>query len=493
MPTYMAPGVAWTESEREAVELLFESLVKQLPEFIAGSQNVADRYVPGLAESMPELSAQLVRTFQLPRETVWLGPDKALPLSGSDVRNSARLLGNQNRPGYNRPLGEMIEDVKTGGDDRHVNVTLQHGFLDPYSLLTFKILPDQAAGKDYKDGFARQPIGSGPYRLDGIRTIDAEQRMVFLANPYYSARPGRQGLPRIREIHFVVSPAPDEMLRKDKLDLLMPEVVRDLGAEKLEALRSSTKVVGPLPTRRIYFLAINHRQPIFQGDKGTAIRRAIAYAIPRLEILAKGLGLPGDQPLNGPYPPGSWASDPKIKTLDNPDIARGLKAEVQSNPAAKNPIKLLYPKDDKRLDAAMDIIRDRLDQTLGLKVELVAADSRELHDRVEVSHAYDLAYYHYDFPSEAYWLWPLFYPDDNYLGYFGDGSLHGMFRRSMARRDFAEVRRLTHDIHNYINQKMLIVPLWQLAGYYAIRDGYETGPVDPLAVLGNVEQWKPKR
>jgi hypothetical protein len=55
------------------------------------------------------------------------------------------------------------------------------------------------------------------------------------------------------------------------------------------------------------------------------------------------------------------------------------------------------------------------------------------------------------------------------------------------------VRRLTHDIHNYINQKMLIVPLWQLAGYYAIRDGYETGPVDPLAVLGNVEQWKPKR
>src|SRR5262249_25006916 len=80
MPIYMAPRVAWTESERNAVEMIFESLVTQVPEYSDDRQDVAERYVPELAERMPQQTAQLVRSFQIARGAVWVRPpDPARP------------------------------------------------------------------------------------------------------------------------------------------------------------------------------------------------------------------------------------------------------------------------------------------------------------------------------------------------------------------------------------------------------------------------------
>jgi hypothetical protein len=37
---------------------------------------------------------------------------------------------------------------------------------------------------------------------------------------------------------------------------------------------------------------------------------------------------------------------------------------------------------------------------------------------------------------------------------------------------------------------MYILPLWQLGAYYAVRDGIETKPLDPLRVLADVGTWR---
>ena len=62
----------------------------------------------------------------------------------------------------------------------------------------------------------------------------------------------------------------------------------------------------------------------------------------------------------------------------------------------------------------------------------------------------------------------------------------------MTRRDPAELKKLTHDIHNWVKDRMFIIPLWQLGSYYAIRDSFGTPAIDPLRVLAEVDQWRPK-
>ena len=274
--------------------------------------------------------------------------------------------------------------------------------------------------------------------------------------------------------------------------MILPEALRSLPRAKLDALAKIGKVVGPLPTRRIYFLAVNLRNPVFAESDN--LRRALAYAIPRQEILKTVFsGLKGDKPLKGPYPTGSWACDEKVPDLDKPPSAKQLIGEPEVHAKLNNvaQLRLIYPNDDKAAEEAMKTIALHLDKT-GVKIELVAVDPHDLRERVEDTHAYDLAYYHYDFPSEAYWLWPLFHPKGTYLGsqVAEDAVLSSLFLKAMARRDPAEVQNLTHLIHNHINAKMYIIPLWQLGAYYAIREGIETESIDPLRTLADVHKWQ---
>ncbi|HZT83025.1 MAG TPA: hypothetical protein VFA26_22535, partial [Gemmataceae bacterium] len=65
LPVFMAPGLAQTESERAAVDLLFEGLVKASYDPAAGQ-----RYEPALAEGRPRL-APLGRQFRISRQALW--------------------------------------------------------------------------------------------------------------------------------------------------------------------------------------------------------------------------------------------------------------------------------------------------------------------------------------------------------------------------------------------------------------------------------------
>jgi peptide/nickel transport system substrate-binding protein len=501
LPIYMAPGAACTESEQQAVEMLFEGLIRQSPVY-PGTQDVAEHYEPALALHMPRLTDQLVYRFRLVPQTYWdrpLDPEKEgadtgpKPLSNSDVQSTWQLMKNRNSP-----WSALIQNVLPGNDDREVRVTFRHGFIDPWTAMTFKVLPDDAGKENYKEEFARKPFGSGPYRVEGRpKTINDLQTQVFMANPYYAARPGKQDLPRIREVHFALPQKPSEDLKNGKLDLLLPDAFRDLDAAEREALSKveNVKIIGPKPTRRIYFLAVNMRKPVFQSEE---VRQAFAYAIQRSEILATVFGgQKGNEPLNGPYPRGSWACDPKVPPLDKEALAKAQlqKGDTKAKLTNVQRLKLKYPRDDKTAVQAMEMVARQLEQTLPVKIELDPRDPHELRDQVEDAPAYDLAYFHYDFPSEAYWLWPVFDPKGGYLrgvNVPGISVLESLMVNAMTRRDPAELKKLTHDIHNWVKDRMFIIPLWQLGSYYAIRDGFETPEIDPLRVLAEVDRWQPK-
>lgn len=502
LPVDMAPGLAVTESERAAVELLLEGLVKASPEGVPGAaQPVGLRYEAALAEGRPRL-VPLGRQFVIRRNALW---SDGQPVQAQDVNLTIRLLRNPQVPGFTPALADLLDRVAVGSDNQSVNVVLKHGYLDPYSLMTFKVLPPGLSAKEYGE-FSRKPWGSGPYVFRGHETIGKEQVAAFAANPYYASRAGKRGLPRIREIHFVQVFDPLRELQTAKLDLLLPDVVSDMTfADKgvLDKLRGSAgvKLEGPLPARRVWFLAVNHRKPILQVPE---LRKAIARAIPREKLLddffRPAQGDPSCKALRGPYPVDSWANDPNALPLDRPGQAVGkLPADLLQRLRSMDRLKLKYADDDPRIDAAMKYLCTQVQNAIGVEIEPARVDPHQLRDQVEVTHNYDLAYYHYDYPSEAYWLWPLFHPDGvangrgNYLGYTNDGTLASLCRDVISHRDPAEVSKYAHLIHGHLNRTMPLIPLWQLSAYVAMRNDVDTGPLDPLLVFADVEQWARRR
>jgi ABC-type transport system substrate-binding protein len=467
LPRQMSPALARTDSEKQAVELLFESLVRCTVNASSGQ-----RYEPRLASEMPKLIT-LGRYFTLTRDAFWSDGRR---VTAADVRRTISLLNDPQ-------VGATVE-----GDALHVALTMRQGFIDPLSLMDFKILPERGLEKADDAHFAQDPIGSGPYRFKGFENDQA----VFIANPYYGARSTTSALPLIREIHFLHSKEPAKDFQDRGLHLLL-----DLPTRKFKELKSAGDFIKlkTMQNRRIYFLAVNHHHKL----QKVSLRRAIAHAIDRVSILNQCFR-EGDsslhRSLNGPYPPGSWACDPRTPPeLFRPDLAKA-QADIARNERAI-PVKLTlkYPKisqdDDPAVVNACGIIKQELSE-LGIEVELVPCSPHELHQDVEgAERNYDLAYYYYDYPSEAYWLWPLMGSDGkNCLGY-KDSILDGLFGQAMIHRQISAMQDLTHQIHARMYDQMPMIPLWQLDTHIAIHKDLEIPEnIDPLLIFNDVETWK---
>jgi ABC-type transport system substrate-binding protein len=485
LPEYLSPATAYLDSEKQAVELLFESLVKPIY-----SPKVGQRYQPCLASDLPKM-VPLGRQFTLTPGAYWSDEH---PVMATDVRRTTELLG-----GHPPEWAELMEGAHIPEDSSHVTLTLRQGYLDPLSLMSFKVLPSHRNLTRADDAsFAKMPVGSGPYQF---QTRDASQ-VVFVANPYYEMRSGKAGLPRIREIHFIRSENPVNEFREERLQLLLDWPSSRF--KELENARDDVKLMT-LPNRRIYFLAVNHQNPLL--GKNQALRRAIAHAINREEILKDcfraGLTPSPHRPLNGPYLLGSWAYNPTLKADPyDRDLAKSQATKAKEGRTSLGRLSLKYPSGDSAVAKACQQIQEQVKQVnAGVELELTPVEPRLLRRDVEW-HDYDLAYYAWDYPDDTYWLWPLFDPagikegGHNFLGYQNDEVLEGLMRSAMGHRDFSEVKRITHSIHEDFYAKMPFIPLWQLDTHLAIHkslsmvDGRDRPiDIDPLLIFANVEAW----
>jgi peptide/nickel transport system substrate-binding protein len=484
LPENLSPATAVTDSERQAVELLFESLLQ--PRDVPG---VGQVYGPELADRPPGIIPR-GRQFALVRDAYWSSGQR---VTAADVRATIRLLRRPDWAGFRPDWPELVDEPPPGRHVFQVDVLLRQGFLRPEALMTFKVLP-AGANLERPDAaeFGRQPVGSGPYVYRG-RNGDAA---VFAANPNYH-RAGKPNQPYIREIHFFHSDDPAKDFQDGRLQVLL-----DLPTEATRPLQSlGTVRVETLRNRRVWFLAVNHRAPALKDQD---LRKAIAYGIDRTKILddvfrshLKDAPDVPHRPLNGPYPPDSWACNPSLSKPDpfNPLLARGLADKVKARrPQVK--LRLKYP-DDEQARRACEALREQVTANTGVDLELIPRSPRELYQDVELQHDYDLAYYHYDYPDELYWLWALFNPDPralepgggNYLGYENDSELESAFRAAMGHREFAKVRQLTRTIHAILFAKMPLIPLWQLDTHIALK-GVTPVNLDPLLVFPDVGQWK---
>jgi ABC-type transport system substrate-binding protein len=492
LPVNLSPNLACTDSEKQAVELMFESVVK-----VTYDPDMGQSYAPGLAEGRP-LLIPLGRQFHIDPNAYW---SNQKPVTALDVRHTVRLLKSPKWSGYSHTWEEFLNDPQVGQDPSQVRLTLTQGMLDPLALMTFKVLPaepwpDHTLTPNDETRFGQRPVGSGPYELGQPGTAPGGRPYVsFVASSGYGGRAGKVDLPRIREVQFVQSPDPVADLRAGSLDLVV-----DLPSDKVAAAQSPgakvpVVVLPPLPNRRIYFLAVNYRRAALQNAD---LRKAIAHAIDRDKVLddvfRAGLGKSVHRPLDGPYPPGSWACGPAQRY--SVDVAKSHIEKAKE--AGLNGVKLSlkYPNDDPRVKTAMEAVKEQVQKEVGVDLDLQALPPRQLREDVEGAHDYELAYYHYDYPTDAFWLWPLFDPratdtrGSNYLGYRNDAALEKQFGEVLARRDFPQVQKATHILHELVFDRMPFIPLWQLDTHVAMSRDLKTVPFNPLLVFTDIEQWR---
>jgi ABC-type transport system substrate-binding protein len=494
LPQYLTPDFACTGPEWQAVEFLFESLLKPRAEPDKGT-----RYYTCLAAERPR-QVSLGRDFALSREAFW---SDNKPVTAGDVSSSFQRLQKQS------DADSLIDEVLPGDDPYHLSVTLKQGYLDPLALMTFKVLPaDRVRGRQEMDDFARHPVCSGPYCFHKRERFGTHDAVSFITNHSYR-RSDRPGMPYIQMIRFYVcdKPAADfaTLRQSDRLHLWL-----DFPTPRLKELESAgldtTVTVHTLRNRRIFFLAVNHRKPGLNDER---LRRALAHAIDREKILNevfrpnfKDKDKRPHRELNGPYPPGSWAYDPsQTASLSKPELAKIMADKARAAVGAIG-LTLAYPDDDPAVKEACERIRAQVKDHCGIELKLEAVSPYRLREMVEKEHSYQLAYYHHDYPDETYNLWPLLNAKNmdrpggcNYLGYKPDESLMTELIKAQSFRDVEQVKKHTHEVHRHFAAQVPFIPLWQLDTHIAIHRDVTTYPanvdaLDPLRVFKDVERWQ---
>jgi ABC-type transport system substrate-binding protein len=499
LPLNLIPGQAVTDADFRAMELVYEGLVKLYVE-----PGVGQRYVPALAGAVPRL-VPLGREFRIARGAAW---SDGTPVTVGDVKETLRAMRSDTWVGHSTAWNKLIEDPVGGGDSFRLSLHLSQGYLDPLSLMSFKVLPSMLARQPGR--LDASPVGSGPFKYSKRGTYLDRRTVQFLANPAYASREGKLGLPRIREIHFVqLAPADDPalLLAEGKLDMVLDLSAQQAGDKNLRN-GANAVVRGPIPSRRVYFLAVNHRAPAVREN--VALRRALALAIDRKKILAACFpdpaGTKAHHSLNGLFPAESWPCDKNVpQELFDAEGARAQTAEAVKVNGEAIRLELKYPDGDAATAAAVQLLCSSVNELLRkddktfIELRPKAVLPQNLREDVEVRHDYQLAYYHYDHASETFWVAPLFDIDpqatdsrgSNYLGYI-DGDLQAQFQRARNHRDFSEVQKAMHMIHQTLVLTMPLIPLWQLDTFLAHRKGMNLDrlPVDPLVIFNDVENWE---
>jgi peptide/nickel transport system substrate-binding protein len=273
--------------------------------------------VGDLAESWDISPDGLVITFHLRKGVKW---HDGHPFTSEDVLYSYQVTIDPKTPTAYSGDFLKVKKVETP-DDYTFKVIYDKPFAPALISWSSSILPRHLlAGKDItKSTLARHPIGTGPYKF---KEWAAGQKIVLVSNPdYFEGRPYIDG--RITRII------------PDSATMFLELRAQNIGLMGLTPLQYTRQTENNLFKENFNkyqylsfaytYLGYNLKNPLFTDKR---VRQAISYAINKNEII-NGVLLNLGKPAYGPYKPGTWAYNDKVKKYDyNPQKARELLREA---------------------------------------------------------------------------------------------------------------------------------------------------------------------
>ena len=269
--------------------------------------------VGDLAESWDISQNGLVITFHLRKGVKW---HDGRPFTSADVLYTYQVTVDPKTP--TAYAGDFAKVKKAEApDDYTFRVTYDKPFAPALISWNAAVLPRHLlAGKDItKSPLSRRPIGTGPYQF---KEWVAGQKIVLVSNPaYFEGQPYIDG--RITRII------------PDTATMFLELRAQNIGMMGLTPLQYTRQTENNLFKNNFNkyrylsfgytYLGYNLKNPLFSDKR---VRQAISYAINKDEII-NGVLLNLGKPANGPYKPGTWAYNDKVKIYHyNPQKAREL-------------------------------------------------------------------------------------------------------------------------------------------------------------------------
>ena len=273
--------------------------------------------VGDLAASWDISQNGLVITFHLRKGVKW---HDAHPFTSADVLYTYQVTVDPKTP--TAYAGDFLKVKKAEAlDDYTFRVTYDKPFAPALISWSSAILPRHLlAGKDItKSPLSRRPIGTGPYKFKEWVT---GQKIVLVSNPdYFEGQPYIDG-----QITRIIP---------DSATMFLELRAQNIGMMGLTPLQYTRQTENNLFKNNFNkyrylsfgytYLGYNLKNPLFADKR---IRQAISYAINKDEIIS-GVLLNLGKPATGPYKPGTWAYNDKVKIYNyNPQKARELLREA---------------------------------------------------------------------------------------------------------------------------------------------------------------------
>ncbi|MCX7859799.1 MAG: peptide ABC transporter substrate-binding protein [Chloroflexus sp.] len=354
---------------RALISLLFEGLTR------IGADGLIE---PALAEGYTVDATGEIYTFTLRPGLRW---HDGTPLTADDVVFTLRTLQELDQAGEPAVASFWRTTLIERVDNRTVRFILPGPFAPFPALARVPIVPAHLLRGLPPTAwptseFARQLIGSGPFRLAELRPEAA----LLTANPtYYNGRPFLDQI----ELRFMTTPeAAIAALTRGEVMGFAERWGTNLRTVDLPG--EEQRIV--LPADEYTILTFNLRLPLFQE---TPLRRALALGLDRdalIETTINGLA----QPIDTPLLPGTWADDPAIRLPPaDPAAAADRLAEIDFEPSSDGirqrgsqrlSFTLLVDQDERRLAVAEAIAAQW--QAMGVEVTVEPVPSATLTDRL---------------------------------------------------------------------------------------------------------------
>ncbi|HKQ62107.1 MAG TPA: ABC transporter substrate-binding protein [Candidatus Polarisedimenticolaceae bacterium] len=474
VPETLDPLLAGSVYDSLPVNQIFDGLVA-----LDASLNI----VPALAESWTISRDGTSYSFHL-REGVRF--HDGTPLEAEDVAFTLRRLLDPRHAKHSLAFAYLtvVEGAKEFAaghradlagvevlDPRTLRIRLERpytSFLEVLSMDGVSVVPRARVERLGEARFAREPVGTGPFRLAGWTSSG----LRLEANPdYFRGRPYLDAL----EISFL---GPDERdgearFARGQIDLLelsretLAHLARNPG---VRVYRSSELGLG--------FLGLNTRMPPLDQ---AWLRQAITHAIDRQAIAA-------DAPqtrreATGILPPGMFGYSPDLKGLEyDPGRSRALLAEA-GHPGGNGlaPLDLYNPSRSAASLRLLEQVRSDL-SAVGIRLELHNISWTEMNQRLDrgSAPAFLLAWIA-DLSDPDSFLRSLFQADGsgNYFAYRDPGT-DALLETGAGLTNPVERARFYRALERRILDEAPLVPLYHSIGLLATRDrvhGLQAGPL----------------
>jgi len=304
----LIPLLASDSASHEIAALVYNGLVKY-------DKDV--NIIGDLAKSWDVSPDGLQITFHLRNDVYW---HDGAPFSAEDVLFTYRLTIDPQTP--TAYAGDFLKVKKAEIIDRYTfRVTYAEPFAPALMSWGVAILPKHLleGEKVSNSKLARNPIGTGPFLF---KEWVGGEKIVLLANDAYF-----RGRPKIDGYVFRIIPDMATMflqLRSGGIDRMALSPMQYSRQTNTPAFRRDFNKFR-YPSFSYTYLGFNLASPLLADKR---VRQAIAHALDKQEIIA-GVLLGFGKEATGPYPPSSWAYNPRVRHYEyDPEKARALLASA---------------------------------------------------------------------------------------------------------------------------------------------------------------------